>query len=545
MNRRTWWWLALSIAALALAASANSIANGYAYDDVTLIAQAARVHSLDGWWREFGRTYWPEGDGYRPLTVLAWRAQWAFGGGAPAVFHATNVALHAATTVAVFWLGGAVLPVAAAWIAAALYAVHPVHTEAIANVVGQSELAVALLVVVALGLYVHGRLVGAVSERRWAGIGTLWAAACLFKEHAIVAPALILLAEATVVRDTESLRTRFERLRLPLLTLALVAAAFLWARSAVVIDGFAGFRPFVVFDALHLSAGDRVFTMVGAAPEWLRLLLWPARLITQYTPPYIEVAQGPSASQLPGVLILLGAVGIMIASWRRAPAASFGIGWVILTLLPASNFIIPAGFIIAERTLLLPSVGAMLAVASAVPWVRERLELRPRVAAAAAVTAVAVLLLLGVARSVTRNRVWHDDDTLWRQGVLDSPDSYRAHFMLGLHHFSNGRFHEGELHYRRAIELFPHDPVMAYAFAEQLRTSGRCDAAIPIYHWLFGVQPDSRRGHIGYAACMLEQKQFPVARQHALEWIRKGGRLSLAREILASAKAQRDSVPAR
>src|SRR4051812_22921194 len=163
MTRGRWWVLALVIAALALAASANSVHNQFAYDDLFLIVKSARMHTMDGWWREFAHTYWPEasgGDGYRPLTIIAFRAEWAMGGGSALPFHVVNIALHVAASLAVFWLACAVLPLAAAWVAGALYAVHPVHTEAVANVVGQSELEVVLWLTLAAALYLHGRLAG-------------------------------------------------------------------------------------------------------------------------------------------------------------------------------------------------------------------------------------------------------------------------------------------------------------------------------------------------------------------------------------------------
>src|SRR5687767_929992 len=106
MTRRSWWVAAFVVAALALAASANSLANGYAYDDNYLILRAPRTHTLAGWWRDFARTYWPHewgGDGYRPLSVIAFRLEWALGDGKPLAFHAMNVALHTVTSVLVLW----------------------------------------------------------------------------------------------------------------------------------------------------------------------------------------------------------------------------------------------------------------------------------------------------------------------------------------------------------------------------------------------------------------------------------------------------------
>src|SRR5213075_562362 len=110
---------------LALLASANSITNGFVMDDAHLIASSERMHTLSGWWREFRHTYWPEnwgGDGYRPLTIIAYRFEWALGAGKPVLFHAVNIGLHVAGSLAVLWLSLAILPVAGAFVAAALYA---------------------------------------------------------------------------------------------------------------------------------------------------------------------------------------------------------------------------------------------------------------------------------------------------------------------------------------------------------------------------------------------------------------------------------------
>jgi tetratricopeptide (TPR) repeat protein len=546
MNRRLQWSLVVGIAALALAASANSVVNGFTYDDVDIIVKNTRVHSMSGWWSEFTRTYWPPqwgSDGYRPLTIIAFRGQWVLGDGKPLLFHAVNVALHTAGSLVVFWLATGLLPLAAAWIVAALYAVHPVHAEAIAGVVGQSELAVALLVTLALGLYIHGRRAGTISPKRWFAIGVLYAAACLFKEHAIVLPVLLLLAEATVVGDRASLRERLTKMRPALLALVAVACAYLWARTRVVGGGL-GFHAFVPFQVLEFSNTDRILTMIGATPEWLRLFLWPARLITEYSPPYVEIAQGPSVSLLPGLFVLLGTLGLAIACWRRSPVTSFGIGWMVVTLLPASNFLVPAGILIAERTLLLPSVGVMIAVGSAIPWLYSRLERKPAAAQYAAAAAIVVVLALGIVRSYTRNRDWTDNDTIVRQAVRDAPDSYRAHFVLGTHLFENGRRREGETHYRRALALFPYDPSLMFALAEQYRRIGMCEPAIPLYRAAIAVAPEFR-GHLELSACLLGTMELAEAKQLALHAIRLGAPVATARRLVALADARRDSLIAR
>lgn len=546
MTRRHWWTAATLIAALALAAAYSSLANGFAYDDVYILEKAGR-HTMDGWWRDFASTYWPRpmgGDGYRPLTVIAFRAQWVLGNGSPPLFHAMNVGLHVVTAVAVFALASSLLPFAAAVLAAALYAVHPVHVEAIANVVGQSELVVALLVTLAVMLYVRWRNQATLRWPGWLALGALYLTACFVKEHAIVLPALLLVAELTVIVDRTPPRQRFSRLRVPYLALAAVALAYLFVRSRVVLGGGAGFVPFLPFQVVKFEPVDRVLTAIGVVPDWFRLLVWPARLSAQYSPQYVEIAQGPSVAQLPGLLLLLGLLGLTIACWRRSPVTSFGIAWAVLTLLPSSNFIIPAGFIIAERTLLLPSVGAMLAIASAIPWLYERVE-HSGAAQLAGAVALAAIVALGLVHSTNRNRVWRDNETLFTQSVEDAPTSYRAHHMLGQLYFERGDRARGERHLRRALELFPHDPVVAYNLAEEYRKAGWCKPAIPLYRSAFAIAPAMRKSQYGLAACQLEELDMEGARATAINTLNWGGDLKTGRDILAAANIGRDSLAAR
>jgi hypothetical protein len=546
-QRMRWWLLAAALLVIVVLSSGIGIRNGFTYDDVYIIQKNGSVHTLEGWWRVFARPYWPRAygsDGYRPLTILAFTTEWVVGGGSPLVFHAMNIVLYGAITVAVFWIATMLLPLTAAWIVAALFAVHPLHVEAVANIVGQSELWVALLLLIAVGVYTRNRLRG---ERPSIGgglaISACYAAALFFKEHAIVLPALLVAVEAGLARETRPLRARLVAMRPLLLWQALVAVLYLAARATVKGDNIAGFQPFIVFQALDLSYANRVLTMLGVVPEWLRLLLWPAHLTTEYAPPSIDVAQGPSVVQLPGLLLLVGILGLGVALWRRrgaARVAGFGIAWLCITLLPTSNFVVPAGIILSERTLFLPSVGALFAIGSLVPFVsaliaESRSKGAVRNGRVVAIAALTGILVMGSWRSVTRTTVWHDNERLFSQTVVDAPQSYRAHYMLGAWFFETGRKREGEHEYRRALALFPYDPFMAYNLAMQYQTSGMYDAAIPLYRWAFSIAPRFRQGEgrQNLAFCLANANQPASAREQALLAMSFGGaRLRALRRIV-------------
>jgi hypothetical protein len=504
----------VALIVLALAASIIGVKNGFTYDDRYIVEWNDSVHSLSngGWWKLFGQSYWPKAwgsDGYRPLTMLLYTIEWVAGRGTPMLFHAVNIALNAATTIAVFALAGLVLPAWAAWLAAALFAIHPVHVEAVANIVGQSELLVGLLTVLALYLYVRARQAGVLSGRAAAGIVALYALACLTKEHGIVLPALLVLAELLLVDDRRPIVARLREHRAFALALVAVAFGFVYARSLVLHEnGVAGFHPFIVFQTLKLSYANRVLTMLGVVPEWLRLVLWPARLSMDYSPPAIGIAQGPALDQLPGFLLLVAVLGFAVALWRRRPVTSFGITCAAITLLPSSNFIIPAGIILAERTLYLPTVGVLLAVADTFVWAAPYVRARSmRLLAAAAMIAV---IAAGTVWSARRTTVWHDNERLFRQTVADYPTSYRAHFMLGSWAFSVQRLSEGEHEFQRAIALFPFDPSPAMALAEQYRRIGTCPQAIKYYRIAQTIDP--KLAHVDMAKCLVNQRRYADAK---------------------------------
>jgi protein O-mannosyl-transferase len=540
MSERTFRWPAAAIAALALASSAIGIVNQFTYDDRYVIEKSPSMHTLAHWWRAFVSSYWPPawgGDGYRPLTILAFKFEWAIGGGRPMVFHAANILLYAAAAVLMFALARRLLPDWAAWLAAACFAVHPVHVEAVANVVGQSELIVAIPLIAAISLYLRDRMRGPLQPRTAVAIVVLYAVGCFAKEHAFVLPAILAAAEFTVIDDPRPWRERVAAGRLFYLTLTLTAVGILAARSLVLANQpLGGFQPFTPFNSLHIGNRDRVLTALGVVPSWIRLLFWPVRLSSEYGPPDIEIAQGFSITQLPGFALL---VAILALGWllrRRLPVIGFGIALGCIALLPSSNFLLPAGIVLAERTLFLPSVGAMLIVGALAVLAAGHLRERFRSPARArliggAVAAGAIAAALG--RSVQRTTVWRENDRLFRQAVLDAPRDYRAHFMLGAWNFEQKRLRDGEAEYRRALALFPYDPFLSYDLAEEYRGVGLCGPAIPMYRWTYGLDPKFPLGRGAMAWCLLNEGQYTDARNTALESIRFGGDVKAMRRLIA------------
>jgi len=193
-----------SVVLLALVSSAIGLVNGFTYDDVYVVEQNPLMRYLHGWWHVFRLSYWPKsagGDGYRPLTILAFRVEAVLGHLNPMVFHAVSICLYALAAWLVLLVARRLLPLWAAWFAAALFAVHPVHVEAVANVVGQSELWVGVAILASTALYLRDRMEGPLRTSTALWILLLYAVACFAKEHGIVLPAILVAAELTVVAE--------------------------------------------------------------------------------------------------------------------------------------------------------------------------------------------------------------------------------------------------------------------------------------------------------------------------------------------------------
>jgi tetratricopeptide (TPR) repeat protein len=269
----------------------------------------------------------------------------------------------------------------------------------------------------------------------------------------------------------------------------------------------------------------------------VRLLFWPAHLSAEYSPRQIEIPDGPGPETILGVVILVALTTLFVALGRStdAPrggrvAARLALAWLAVTLLPVSNLF--SVMLVAERTLLLPSVGAMLFVGAGVSRAMERATRPARVALA---TAAAVLVGAGAIRSSGRQRVWRDDATLFAQMAEDAPLSYRAQFFYGQLLFQNGRRAEGERHLKLAIALnpTPSDVSPLNYLATMYRDAGLCPQALPLYEQALAndaARPDVR---YGLAACLLATGRVEEARRVAQDGVRRGDLKGLFIQIIA------------
>jgi hypothetical protein len=518
-------WLALgvSIAVLALLSSVTGLGNGFAYDDRWIILENDRVHSLHQSWRVFNETYWPNIRGaalYRPLTILLYAVQWAVGHGSPRVFHVVNVALYVTACVLVLWLALQCLPRGAAWIAAALFAVHPVHVEAVGNVVGQAELWTAVTMIGAVAIYLRDRRNGLPLASRSAFlIMGLYAFGMLVKENAIILPALIIATDLFLVKDRRPWRERADSLASLMVWMGLLAAVFLWVR--VRITGEVGGD--VSHPALHnLGMGARSLVMLGLVPEFARLFVWPAQLYADYSPQAVPIETTWQPDAIAGALMVGSLVVLFLVCWRRAPLVSFGLAWLAISLAPVSNVLIPTGILLAERTLLVPSVGVVLIAGFGAAWLLPRLAIQPRLVRLAAGGALALVLTLGASESAERQYTWKSGMSVFQTLAADAPLNFKSHYTYGGWLFEQKRSMDGEHEWRKAISLMPEYHGVYVDLAHKYREGHICRAAIPNYQKGLSIEPSLPLARVGLVACYLELAQWHRARSESRSAIADG-----------------------
>jgi tetratricopeptide (TPR) repeat protein len=445
------------LAALVLMAYANSLGSGFTLDNRFLILNDARVHSVSeqhlrdilerGYW-------WPtvEGGLYRPLTTLSFLLNYAVLGDfdQPAGYHWVNLLLHVAAAFLVYML--ALLLVRQYWpafFAAALWALHPVATEAVTNIVGRADELAALGVLAALLLYV--RAARETGRRRAFCLAAMMAAAAVAvfsKESGVVVLGVVVLYDLTwrIPRggSPRELAGRLWQFFLQgYVYLALPVLAMLWARWAVLRRAGAMEIPFVdnpLSGADFLTGRANAIRVIG---KYLWMLLYPRTLSINYSYNQIPVVNRHTAGWLDWAAgaAVVGLVLLAAVCYRRRPVAFFLLGFSALALLPVANLLFFTGTIMADRLLYLPSVGFAAAVAIGAYRLANRRGVRPMVAAA-------VLAAVGLAyavRTYRRNADWQDDETLYTSAVEASPASFKTHQSLALTWFAKDpNFREGD-----------------------------------------------------------------------------------------------------
>jgi tetratricopeptide (TPR) repeat protein len=455
-------WPAL-VALAAVVVYLNTLGNGFALDDVGVVRDNPHLRSLGSLPRLFFLPYWPDAQGhaaglYRPVTLASFAVNRVLTGSGPAGFHAVNVALHAIVSVlAWFAFRRAGVYYGTALLGALLFAVHPVHVEAVANVVGRSELLAAAGVLSAW--LCHRRASDSVQGRSrtaWALAAPLfYLIAILSKESAVLAPLLFVADDLRRTKESGGNRAARAGRSLVFFGVALIVAL---ALRAVALGGLRGAEDALPLDNPLVAEGafTRVATALWVQARYAALMVWPGALSSDYSFDAIPTVQRLSDPRLLAGIAFAVVTALLAAhGWRRSRPLFLGATLWIVFFTPTANLLFTTGALMAERLAYLPSLGFCLLAGHLGAWVAS-IEGPHRKHGQVAVVALSAVALLSLgARARHRNPFWKDNATLALHDVETTPRSAKLQAGAAIALAERGDRTAAEQHFKEAIAIYP------------------------------------------------------------------------------------------
>jgi len=441
----------------------NTLPNDYCYDDNRVVQHSPKVTAPEQWKAIWTTDYWyetqeenPQRDLlYRPITLSSYRLIRMVGGQGPFAQHLVNLILHAIVCVLVVRICRCVhASESAALVAGVLFAVLPIHTEAVAPVVGRADLLAALGVLIAV--LAHQSAMAASSRSSsggwWTAAGLAAFLAMGSKESGMAVVPLVVLCDA-LFHLTDKRLTRPRRW---------LAVSALGRLCYLLI-------PFVAYLALRIHAlggqlvqapaVTKTVNVLVDAPTWQHafgvLQLWGMYWTKTFWPDVLSVKYSVNAIHLATTLldwhVLIGAAAavlLIVASvqcWRKGTkCVALLSAALVISYLPTANAIVLIQVFFAERIWYLPSVWAVILIALAVgPYLK-----RP----AWSILFVAVVVAM-LGRCWVRNAEWRDNGTLYAAAYRDQPDGIGVLHLYGQWLVNHEQFDKGIRLLGRAVEI--------------------------------------------------------------------------------------------
>ena len=437
---------ALAALVFALSAAVYRPMLGHAwlnYDDDIYVTRNAEIRQGLSWQGVGWAFTTQQGANWFPLTRLSWMLDVELHGLEARGFLLTNLLLHALAS-ALFCLALASLtgaPLRSA-LAAAIFAIHPVHVESVAWISARKDVLSGVFFMLALLAFAPAARGSRAA--RLAVFASL-ALGLLAKSTLVTLPCVLLLLDAWPLgrlaragRNPDArLLLRAAREKLPLFALAAFASFMTWRAQAAAQ---------VVASLEQLSFADRAANALVACAVYLRQVFWPSGLAVIHPHPGSGL---PFWQPLLAAALLLAASWLAWREWPRRGWLAVGWLWFLGMLVPTIGLVQVGSQAHADRYLYLPLAGLALAIAWSAP-AAERAGARAALAAAAL---LATLLLATATRAQLAH--WRDSVALFEHAVAVTHENAIAHAQLGAAYQAQGRIKETIRHFREAVRIRP------------------------------------------------------------------------------------------
>jgi len=500
---------AASVVALAMVAYLGPLAHaGFVWDDDMYVVNNAALRTLDGL-----RNIWldplslPQ---YYPLVHTTFWVEYRLWGLDPLGYHLVNLFLHAGSAVLLLWILRR-LAVPGAWIAAAVFAVHPVHVESVAWITERKNVLSALLYLGAASCFLSFFRIGGPGERPRSSWGRYVLGSVLFlgalwsKTVTASLPAALLLV---LWWKKDRVRARDALALVPLVVLGVsFGLATAWIEAHHV--GARG-------DAWDLTPLERCLIAGRALWFYAAKLVWPLNLAFIYPRWAIDAGDALLYLYPASAAAVVATVWLQRDRIGRGPVV--GVLFFAGTLVPALGFfnVFPMRYsFVADHFQYLASVG-VIAILSATA---ARL-FRKRALAGGVVAALVLALLAGL--TARQALVYRDLETLWRDTLAKNPGAWMAHTNLGMILVRQGRIDEGIAHYRTSIRLEPTLVEPRLNLGEVLQRQGQVDEAIPIIEEAVRLRPDNPMARYNLGTALGKRGRYVESVAHLQEAVSLG-----------------------
>ena len=443
------------------------------------------------------------GGRYRPMSLIFFSAEYALFGENPAVGHFLNIIFYGLLTVLLYFWLFRLLKVeehrlwTVPFIAALLFAVHPLHTEVVANIKGRDDIFALLGSLGAAWFALRYKDEQKPTLLLWSGL--LFFFGIMSKENTITFLAVIPLSLFYFRKSTlKDYAITFAP--------AIVATVVFMALRISVVGVFSGGQADNLINNPFMEAtvGERYGTTFYTLWRYLQLLFVPAGLTADYYPYHIPLMDFSDWRVWLGI-VSNGALFVWgLIKLPKKNVVSFGILFYFATLSIVSNVFFTIGAFMNERFVFMSSVGWALAVAVGLEhFLDEKDGLKVSDRLKYAVIAIAAIFAIV---SVSRNRDWKDNETLYAADVQTSVNSCKVNLVYGVQTVKravklpagqkrDAMLNEGISHVERALEIYP-NYIEALSEMGTIRfNQGRIDEAVDYYIRCMDVRnnQDNRR----------------------------------------------------
>jgi len=553
------WLLPLVASLVAVALYLPTLSFQFVWDDVYFVVRNTTIRSWTTIPEDFTspKAYAAMVDPrfYRPLRNISYRIDWSVAGANPRWWHAHNVILHAVNTSLVYLLilsviklfciqspsrGTTISASVAAFVATLLWAVHPVHTEAVAWIKSRDELLFTLWSLACIICVIRELLRPSCRFRTVAVSAVIGALALLSKEMAVSLPLLVFFI--ALLFKWEGRHKRFLLLSGAIL---LVETALFVAIRHIVLGG----TPMCGY--LSGSFVHEMLTMVRAASRYVTVTLFPWKLYADYS--HFDPTRSLADPRLWVAALIVSATLVLAGiSWRKNRLVCFGIGWFWIALLPVSN-VVPTMQYLAERFLYFPTIGAAIAVGGLL----HRMDLKSvatenyegeNVPSSKRLRAGALYLaLLGAVvaaftgRTALRLGDWRDEFSLYTATLRDAPRNGRALINVAMALANRGEAAEAE----RLLEYLEssRDPLLRNVNPQMLlraeaavaMRTGRFAEAKTLWQKALEIAPDDVDARCALGVCLGMEGNHEAALEQFTEALRQDPLYPFARSNAAAA----------